>query len=248
VSQGVDVLDGPSSTRLLAFVEAHRMVEVALYGLAPLFGDSAGEARLASFINAARARGIEVAAPVAGADRVDALIAYAANHPEAPFATWVTELEYWHDCETETGLRPCYASLEDLLVRMAAGAARVQPRPRLAAYVGHPTPVEAEAIGRHVERVLVHHYGTDPVEAASRLPDRSLDFGAGVEVWPILYARGHVPMGEHLEAHGLDDTETAFRRALQQQRPELTLGGVQYFDFEALLRAVTAHEDPSGRR
>ncbi|MGF1464838.1 MAG: hypothetical protein ACFCGT_01780 [Sandaracinaceae bacterium] len=228
--------------------------EVALYGLGPLLASEAGRRTVRSFVARARRVGLRVAAPIAGLDRVRALAAYAAEAPEHAFDTWITELEYWHDCRATQGERPCFASMAALLEAMAE-AVRARPvRPVLAAYVGYPTPEEAEAIAARVDRLLLSYDGASPREAWTARHGRHgsqrerllsvLDLG--LELWPILYVRGERPMAGWLRAHTVEEAEAYFSAGAR--RLDASFAGFQYFDAAGVedLLAPDREASPAG--
>lgn len=232
---------------LLARATAWGAGELALYGLGPLLEPSTQGARaLESFANRARARGIALVAPIAGIDRPTALERFEGAHPHARFAGWVTELEYWHECGNERrGSRTCFAPLDRLLSAMSAAAMRRGERPWIGVYLGYPTREEARSIGRRADRVLLSYTGTTPRAALAdrrdplRSPARRLAHFAAVraELWPILYARGEVPMdgwvrprAERGVPAGLQAAEHEIGLGLGERRQ----GGFAWFDYRGM--------------
>ena len=228
----VRVLDEPAA--LVRFVRANAIDRVVFYGLGRVLGAERSEARFAALVRDLRAAGVStIGAPIAAASRVDAVVAYDRGHPEARIDLIVTELEYWHDCAGE-GVRACFAPMDELLATMRITADREDLQ--VGAYLGYPTAAEARRIAARVDFVFLNY----AVRAPGPWRRERLRDLAGVEIWPIFYARGEVDMYAWLAAHGLDAAEAAFLADA-----ELPIGGFQYFSYEAMpARPVPAADRP----
>ncbi|MBX3273484.1 MAG: hypothetical protein KF729_24685 [Sandaracinaceae bacterium] len=211
----------------LAFALEHGVSELTLYGLGRALG--AEPAALAAFVAEARARGLAVAAPIAGLDRVEALARYEAAHPEGRFDGWSTELEYWNAPPNE---RPHhFEQLQALLTAMRAA----KRDGWIACYLGYPSAEEAAWIAAHVDRVYLSFAVPDPA--------RALEWGEGlrshrarhgyfdgrVPIWPIVYTRGDAHLRPWLAQRSIAALEEALARALGGR-----MAGVAYFDHGSL--------------
>lgn len=213
------------------------ITEVVPYGMGPLLASSEGRAALAAWIEEAHRGGARVIAPVAGRDRLEALLAFAAEHPAARFDAMVTELEYWNANDGDVP-----AALDGLLELLAAMRGRAAVP--VGAYLGYPTAAEAARIAAAVDFVFLDYPVGDPARAWAHVHPRGgalrERFGwfarAGVEVWPIFYAAGEVDMGAALRDAGLAAAEARYRADLAAD-PELgadDVAGFVYFTIEAL--------------
>jgi hypothetical protein len=243
------VADDAQLASLVQFARDHAIERIVFYRLGDVLATPALEDRLAAAIQTLRAAGVTtIGAPIAGAQRLDTLAEYDERHPDARFDLLVTELEYWNRCGGRARdvdpeeVRACFAPMEALLdaMRAAADASTARGAPvRVAAYLGDPTAGEVRRIAARVDHVLLQYAVRSPVDAHARdsLRRRLASLAAaGVEVWPILYARGEVDMSAWLATNDLDATEAAFRADLAAT-PDLanvTIGGFQYFTYDAL--------------
>ncbi len=251
--------DSRAETGLLTCATQWGVTDLILYGLGPMLAPRSPRAgALASFAARARRRGLAPIAPVAGQDRVSAIRRFEEAHPEARFEGWVTELEYWHDCEErETGIRPCFARMDSLLTAMNAAAATRTERPWIGAYLGYPTLAEARSIARRSDRVLLNYPGQSPSHASARRlaarqsADRRLARFRGLraEVWPILYSRGELHMSPWLReraARGIAAATSDAERTLTEAaggRPR-GFAGFAWFDYQGLLTLGAACDAP----
>jgi hypothetical protein len=251
------VRDQRKQDAFLALVRAHRIDHLVLYGLGPVLqGEEA--AGLSHLIRRVREEAAvrSVAAPVTGEERLRMLLAYGQAHPEGAFDAVVTELEYWNRCQERSGAlegaqterADCFPAFLSLLKQMRVAAETEHARGRslrVGAYLGYPNAAEVREIAAQVDYVLLNYHVRTPEAAwghvrtdTGPLRDRFRAFlDAGVQVWPIFYARGEVDMSPWLNEHGLRAAEDVF---LTQMEAELgaasrhSLGGFQYFADDVL--------------
>jgi hypothetical protein len=214
-----------------------RIQQVALYGLGAAI--AADEDALAAWLTSLRSDGMSLIAPVAGMDRLPVLADFVRRHPGLVFDTLVTEFEFWNaDDRTRA-----FTELQALVNAMRAACER---RCRVGVYLGHPSAAEAAWIAGAVDVVYLDYSVPSPARAwphvhgrGGPLRERFLRFAsAGVEVWPIFYARGEVDMADALRRDGLDAAEARFLADLRTD-PEAwrwadRLGGFIYFGHDAL--------------
>jgi len=255
--------DETGAPALIRFARRDAIDRIVFYGLGTVFATPALETRLAALIVELRAAGVTaIGAPIAAASRVDEVLAYDRRHPEARFDLLVTELEYWNRCdrpatEAASVVRDCFAPMDELLAAMRAAAAAEAARGapvRVGAYLGYPTAAEARRIAARADHVLLNYAVTTPSRphvhvhprgGPSRQRLRWLA-DAGLEVWPIFYARGEVDMAGWLARHGLAAAEAAFRDdvAADPDLADVRIGGFQYFPYEALREVAPASTTP----
>ncbi len=211
----------------LALATAHGIGELTLYGLGGALRNE--PAALASFIETARARGVDTVAPISGMDRVEDLVRYEREHPSGRFDGWVTEFEYWNHAAAERAAQ--FEVLQRMLTAMRAGKADGW----VACYLGYPTAEEARWIAEHVDRVYLSLGIDDPARAQDwGQGDRSHRtrqsyFAGRVPIWPIVYARGDAHMRPWLQQHSMAELEASLRRAMNGQ-----LAGVALFDYGSM--------------
>lgn len=233
-----------ATDQLRAFLRDCRMTHTTLYGLGPVLADESLRARLARFIDGLRAAGVEVGAPVAGSDRLEALRRFSRDFPDARFSTLVTEYEYWNAPAHERADR--FAALFGLLAEMRAYADELTTADRsvrVGVYLGYPTRDEVQRLAGLVDFAYVNYPVAHPKRAwrygrrdVGSMRDRlAWLVDAGIEVWPLLYARGEVHMGGWLADRDLADAERVLL-ADQSRDVDLapaSLGGFYWFAYPA---------------
>lgn len=232
----------PARGALLARAARHDLTAVAPYGLGPLLADPAGRAQVAAWIAELHRAGVAVVVPVAGTDRVAALVALVDASPGVWLDGVVTELEYWNQAARADGL----VALEATLDALRAAGPRLAPGHdlRVGAYLGYPTAAEAAELATRLDFVFLDYSVASPAEAwrhvhprGGALRDRFAWFArAGVEVWPIFYAAGEVDMRAALVRVGEAGVEARFRAdlAADPDYHDLAIAGFCYFTLEAL--------------
>lgn len=234
--------DEAAESALLARASERGIHALFLYGLGPVLADEARSAALARFLARARAAGMaELGAPIAGLDRLQAIVRYEDAHPEARFDAVASELEYWNGCGEGVARAECFSRFLALLDAMHAEAA-----PRhwvMIAYLGHPTRAESVEIARRVERVHVDLSIDDPAHAfdhrhdGAPLSDRWRALGGlGIGIWPILYAHGDVDLAAWLaRGRTIDEAEREVVRARVAAGSDLDpVGGFIWFTLDAV--------------
>jgi hypothetical protein len=229
---------------------------VVLYGLAPLLRDEAGAHALGALVQSLHAAGARtVGAPIANVRRLAEVLHAGEVDAAARLDELVTEDEYWNRCARsavqagDTERADCFAPFVDLVGQLREAAARAAAggrRVRVGAYLGYPTPAEVRRLGGLLDFVLLDYpvrspeLGWEHVHGkGGPLRDRfRWCAGAGLEIWPILYARGEVSIGPWLRSHGLAAAEDAFIGAATRDQA-FTLSrshliGFQYFADDAL--------------
>jgi len=224
----------------VSFVRENRFTAVTLYDAGPALREPAAS-RLAGLVARLRRDGRvqSVGAPIASVERLAEVVAYGDAHPQGAFDAVVTELEYWNDCDGARGERACFGPFVSLLEAMRAAA---RPRGiRVGAYLGYPTKEEALRIASLTDYVLLNYPVRDPRTAYEDVHPRGGALSARMQwfattkavVWPILYTRGEVHMGDWVRAHGLLAAEEAFLAgAVPEVRPRI--GGFQFFAHDVL--------------
>jgi hypothetical protein len=214
-----------------------RIRQVALYGLGVAI--ERDEDALVDWLISLRRDGIGLIAPVAGMDRLPVLTALLRRHPELKVDTLVTEFEFWNRSDRDR-------AFTDFQALVKAMRTTCEGRCRVGVYLGHPSADEAAWIAAAADVVYLDYSVASPARAWSHvhgrggpLRERFLRLAsAGVEVWPIFYARGEVDMAAALRRDGLDAAEARFladARADADGRRWLDrIGGFMYFGADAL--------------
>lgn len=242
-AQHLHILDDPQkSDRVLAFIEAQGIDSLSFYDLATLLDDVDLKAKLATFVQAARARGV-VEVNAIGSTYLPAWDAIAGAQLESQlFDGVVTEIEFWNASATFEEFQSVAAHVRGLSMKTPDG--REMP---LAAYVGWPTPEQVSALAPLVDRLFVHTYVESADLAYGYGQERFAAFAAldpALEVRPIFSAEGEAWsagdehfMGEWLATHSLAEAEASFLTAWEAEAAALpVLGGFQYYDYFYLER------------
>ncbi|MCB9596535.1 MAG: hypothetical protein H6719_27675 [Sandaracinaceae bacterium] len=211
----------------LELATSHGFAELTLYGLGAALRNQ--QEALATFLETAHARGLDVVAPISAMDRVEDLTRWEREHPNARFTGWVTEFEFWNAPPAERAAR--FAELQQILTAMRAQKGDGW----IACYLGYPTAEEGAWIAEHVDRVYLSFAIADPADAMSwgegtrSHRARHGYFAGRLPIWPIVYARGDAHMRPWLQQHSVSELETTLRRNLNGQ-----MHGVGYFDFASM--------------
>lgn len=242
-AQHLYILDDPQkSDQVLAFIEAQGIDSLSFYDLATLLDDVELKAKLASFVQAARARGV-IEVNAIGSTYLPAWDAIAAAQLESQlFDGVVTEIEFWNASATFEEFQSVAAHVRGLSMKTPDG--RDMP---LAAYIGWPTPEQVSALVPLVDRLFVHTYVTSADLAYGYGQERFAAFAAlepALEVRPIFSAEGQAWsagdehfMGEWLATHSLAEAEASFLTSWEAEEAAMpVLGGFQYYDYFYLER------------
>lgn len=229
--------DAPKEDALLSFANEHAIRSLALYDLGAILGDTDLRAALVSFMERARAMGIQRIEAIGGTDLAQWDRIHTFHRDEAPFDGLVTEIEFWNDQAT--------------LAELIAVLEHVEPFDiPVAVYVGWLDAAQARAIAPLVDRMYIHAYVDDPSTAWGYADDRILMFqaenaaqGLSVDVWPIYSAEDtawaagseHF-MGEWLSAHSLDEAEATFMADYEASGATIAITGHQHYDYFFLER------------
>jgi hypothetical protein len=220
-----------------------RIRQVVLYGLGPAIVER--EAELAAWLGELRRAGIMLIAPIGGIDRLPVIAAFEARHPAVVFDAIVTEHEFWN-AEGRAAAFDDFRALVTAMRKMRSEAALQGRRLRVGAYLGYPSEDEAAWITSAVDFVYLDYSVSSPARAwrhvhgrGGALRERFVRFAAaGVDVWPIFYARGEVDMAAALRADGLEAAEARFLADLEadpEARPlAARLRGFVYFGHDVI--------------
>lgn len=230
---------------LLAFVVDQRINSLAMYNLNTVFRDSSLTATLSEFMTAANACGVSEFNGIIGdggfsTDR-DALYGYQTNpnYSSTRFNGLITEFEFWNPSgETEASAFARYLSdIKALRGTASIPGAANGTRLKVGTYLGWLTnappnqTVAAAEIANNVDRVYLHAYVSNPVNAFSYMNNRLQSFataGVPLEIIPIYSGEGkwycdgctypttpctpgvNCFSGDWFAAHGLAPAESAF--------------------------------------
>jgi hypothetical protein len=254
------VRDPVQKEAFLHFVKVNLFKDVTLYHLAPLLGEDAGADQLAQLFRELRAAGVRsIAAPIASTKRVTEVLALRQRNKDARFDALVTEYEYWRQCaeksppEAAPIRTDCFAGFADIVQAMKQGAASEAAAGfplRIGAYLGRSSRSEIEWLSKQIDFAYLIYPFHSPEEAwtgqggrGQAIRDRlRWSAQAGLEVWPIFYSRGEVPMQPWLDEHSLAETEKIFfdrvKKDARLAPVAKKFSGVQYFADDGFKQAV----------